>query len=172
MKRPYVKVAVDWCDDVLREWASEVRERPREDVLVTPGGSMPRNAVEGGKEPPDSSMGRGITARGKPSRRFNESEEPIGYIVPGLRGTALKADEVVHFISGVDYRCAWTLRAEYGLVPDVPPDADPKTKAIHLGAYIDGRAWPASTYADRLSRALQMFAVGYMAAVEKRKFGR
>ena len=161
-KRPYVKVAVDWTDEVLREWAEQVRTKPRSNVLVTPGGQMPSNMLYGGPEPMDRASGRGVTARGTQSRRYNESREPMGHVVKGLEGRAGKADTVLLYISGVDARCAWAIRAEYGLVPEVQPNSDAKAKGATLGVYLDGRVWPASAYMDRLSRGLQMFAVGYL----------
>lgn len=163
-RRPYVKVATDWCDYILSQWADQVRTRPRESVLVTPGGSMPSNVGIGGSEPEDTANGRGLSARGTPSRRTSEGREPKGYLVQGLTGPAAIADRVVLHIAGVDPRCAWVLRAEYGLVPEVPRDGDSKAKASHLGVYIDGRVWPASAYSDRLARGRQMFAVGYLCA--------
>ncbi len=162
MKRPYTKPATDWCDEVLREWADQVRTRPRESVLVTGTGSMPSNLYVGGTMPEDTKNGRGIEARGTPSRRISVGSEPRGYFVIGLQGRAKVADKVVLHIAGVDARCAWTIRAEYGLVPDVSGDA--KAKAAHLGAYLDGRVWPASAYVDRLTRGRQMFAVGFLCA--------
>jgi len=164
VKRPYVKQATDWCDYVLRQWSEQVRTRPRETVVVTPGGAMPSNMGIGGAEPEDTKDGRGVTARGFPVRRISSGAEPKGYMVLGLTGPAAIADRVVLHIAGVDARCAWTLRAEYGLVPEVPTDADSKAKAAHLGVYIDGRVWPASAYTDRLARGRQMFAVGYLCA--------
>ena len=162
MTRPYVKVATDWCDYVLTQWAEQIRTRPRESVLVTPGGAMPTNVGIGGASPEDTAQKRGVSARGTQSRRISDGAEPRGYLVQGLTGPAAVADRVMIHIAGVDPRCAWVLRAEYGLVPDVPANADAKAKAGHLGTYLDGRVWPASAYSDRLSRGLQMFAVGYL----------
>jgi len=125
---------------------------------------MPSNIGIGGPEPEDTERGRGVSARGSQSRRISSGSEPKGYLVRGLTGPAAKADRVMIHIAGVDSRCAWVLRAEYGLVPDVPSEADHKAKAAHLGSYLDGRVWPASAYSDRLSRGRQMFAVGYLCA--------
>jgi len=159
MKRPYVRIATDWCDVVLKDWAQQVKTRPRESVVVSPGQGIPTNFYEGG------TLTGKETALATATRALMTGDEPKGYLVRGLTGKAAIADRVVLRIAGVDARCAWVLRGEYGLIPEIEHSEDTKARALHLGIYLDGHAWPASAYSDRLNRALAMFAVGYLCAL-------
>lgn len=159
-RRPYTKSQREWCDEILREWAAQLARRPRKRVVVS-GGTAPIAAAiqKGGRETGKE------TARGVETRPQGKSRAPFGYVVDGLTGVAATADYVVLQISGEDMRCAWVLRAEYGLLPDLPVGADTRQKANHLGAYVDGQHWPASAYMQRLNDGLKMFAVGYKCAL-------
>jgi hypothetical protein len=157
--RPYVRSETDWVDRVLSTWSEQIRLRPRESVVVTPGGRAP-HIIKGG--PPKGTE----TALGRPTTRILYGQPPQGYSVPGLTGIAATADSVLQVMAGVNPRCAWVIRAEYGLVDELNAESPPAIKAAHLGTYLDARPWPSSAYADRLKRGMEMFAVGFLAAIK------
>ena len=159
-KRPYVKVSTDWCDHILLEWAARAHVGSTESAGNRGWATTLHHPIFfSGKHT------KKLTARGTESRPPGKSKAPTGFKTVELSGEVAKADLVVRLISGVDARCAWVLRAEYGLIPALVDEESPQVKATHLGMYLDGRAWPASAYLDRLTRAKQMFCVGYLVAV-------
>jgi len=150
----------DWVHEILLDWSEQVRTRPRQTVTVTPGGRFPDNVAIGG-----SANGM-ETARGSATRRSGPPDKIIlGYEVKGLTGTAARADGVMLRMAGVSPRCAWVLRAEYGLIEGLDPASNSTEKGKHLGSYLEGRAWSKDTYDDRRAVGRQLFAVGYLCAV-------
>ena len=168
-RRPKDETAA-WIEPILEEWARQMKTRPRVTVTVTPGGAWPENMGKfdspSKPTPSDEWVERGIfPAHGVATARNGPPEETmLGYIVRGLTGVAARADRVMLTMAGCAPRCAWVLRAEFGLIPELSPDADHDVKGSHLGAYLDGRPWPARSYLDRLIRGRQLFTVGYLCA--------
>lgn len=148
----------DWVDEILFEWADQVRMRPLHDVVVTPGG-FATNIHEGGP------LSGKETALGTPTRPQGHSREPVGYLVKGLAGRARHAAKAMQALRTIDHRAHMVLRAEVGLVDQFDCDAVTEVKAKHLGVHVDGKPWNAQRYKELKSLGKCAFAVAYRAVL-------